>query len=157
MTSLRPMTADEFARFRPELLEGYAAERARNLGTMLEAEREVAERQTAQLLPDGVGTKNHHLWIVTEDAGERVGVLWAFVDPERRRAFIYDIAIDEAHRGKGHGRRTLELLEEFVRPLGVTRISLNVFADNDVAIALYQKQGYRTTNLNMTKHLEPPA
>ncbi len=153
MLALRPMTEDEFARFRPELLEGYAAERARNLGTTLEVERAVAERQTAELLPDGVRTKNHHLWIVTDDAGERVGVLWALVDPEQRRAFIYDIAIDEPHRGKGYGRRALELLEEFVRPLGVTRISLNVFADNDVAIGLYQKQGYRPTNFNMTKRL----
>ena len=152
MLSLRPMTEDEFARFRPELVEGYAVERARNLGSSLAVEREVAERQTAQLLPDGVRTKHHHVWIITDEAGGRVGVLWAFVDPDQRRAFIYDIAIDEAQRGKGYGRRALELLEEFVRPLGVTRISLNVFADNDIAIGLYQKQGYRTTNLNMTKH-----
>ena len=153
MPALRPMTEDEFARFRPELLEGYAAERARNLGTTLEVERAVAERQTAELLPDGVRTKNHHLWIVTDDAGERVGVLWALVDPAQRRAFIYDIEIDEPHRGKGYGRRALERLEEFVKPLGVTRIGLNVFADNDVAIGLYQKQGYRPTNFNMTKRL----
>ena len=157
MTSLRPMNDAEFPQVRAELMEDYAAQRARNFGTTLDEERRAAQRQFADLLPGGMSTEKHHFWSVVNDAGARLGVLWAFVDVDQGRAFIYDIAIDEPHRGKGHGRRTLELLEDFVKPLGVTRISLNVFADNDVAIGLYEKQGYRTTNLNMTKHLSSPA
>ncbi len=37
--------------------------------------------------------------------------------------------------------------------MGVSRIGLNVFADNHVAIGLYQKHGYTTTNFNMQKRI----
>ena len=50
-------------------------------------------------------TPGHTLWIVEAD-GERVGLLWlAERDSGGRRViFIYDVEIDDAHRGKGYGR-----------------------------------------------------
>jgi ribosomal protein S18 acetylase RimI-like enzyme len=85
--------------------------------------------------------------------GERVGTLWVQVNPTGRRAFIYSIEIDAAHRRRGYGRRTLELLEEALRPLGVRQIGLNVFGDNPGAQALYRQMGYEITSMNMQKAL----
>ncbi len=44
-------------------------------------------------------------------------------------------------------------MEDELRRMGVSRIGLNVFANNHVAIGLYQKHGYITTNMNMQKHI----
>jgi ribosomal protein S18 acetylase RimI-like enzyme len=147
------MPATDFGGYIEREAEGYARERARNLGTPVEQEREVAARQIRDLLPQGVHTPGHHLWHVARSEAEVVGTLWVYVDRERGSAFIYSIAIDEQHRGQGLGRRTLELLEEEAKALGVKRISLNVFADNPVARRLYESQGYTTTSVNMQKVL----
>ncbi len=44
-------------------------------------------------------------------------------------------------------------LEARMRPLGVRRIALNVFADNAVAMYLYRQTGYRTVATSMQKDL----
>ncbi|MBA3945586.1 MAG: GNAT family N-acetyltransferase [Herpetosiphonaceae bacterium] len=156
MVRLRPMTEAEFEGWRPESLEGYAQERARNLGAPLEEQWVEAERQYAELLKDGVYTNGHWLWMVTLDTGEVVGNLWVRIAGDGTSAFIFGIDIDEAQRGKGYGKQTLDALEAELKSLGVTRIGLNVFSDNVVATHLYQKQGYRTTNSNFKPVLRPP-
>ena len=143
MIALRPMTQEEYEPYMRFLREDYARERAKSSDTPIEEERIESDRQIANLLPDGLQSAGHHLWSVVEAVdGEVVGTLWVFVDDGKQRAFIYDIAIQKAQRGKGYGRRALELLEDKLRPLGVTRIALNVFAQNSVARHLYEKQGY---------------
>ncbi len=152
MIELRAMTDDEFEAFLREGKDGYAQQRSRNFGTTLEHERAHAERQYADLLPDGRDTKDNHFWTITR-AGASVGFLWVRVDPPVQHAFLFEIAIYPEHQGQGYGSRALELLEEELKALGVSRIGLNVFADNHVAIGLYQKHGYTTTNFNMQKHI----
>jgi ribosomal protein S18 acetylase RimI-like enzyme len=152
MIALRPMTQEEYDPYIRFLREDYAKERAGSSDTPLEEERIESGRQIDSLLPDGLHSAGHHLWIVVEvDGGAVVGTLWVFVDGGKKRAFIYDIAIQEAQRGKGYGRRTLELLEDELRPLGVSRIALNVFAQNIVARGLYEKQGYYAVATSMQK------
>ena len=151
--TLRPMTEEEFERFNHIGIEEYAQERARNFGAELEGERAEATRQWTQLLKDGLQTKGHHLWSAVKADGAVVGCLWVLVEEERRRAFIFSIRIEERERGKGFGRQTLQQLEAHLRPKGITSIGLNVFADNEVAQALYRQMGYRITNANMVKRL----
>jgi ribosomal protein S18 acetylase RimI-like enzyme len=153
MSALRPMTAPEYAHLMSYMWEDYAQERARNFHTPIEEERADAERQHPQLLPDGLNTPSHHFWTVIDDSGAAVGSLWVFVDEPKQRAFIYNIVIDAAQRGKGYGRRALELLEAILRQQGVTRIALNVFGDNSVAQALYRKVGYDTVATYMQKEI----
>lgn len=153
MSALRPMTEAEYTHLMSYMWEDYAQERARNFRTPIEDERADAERQRPQLLPDGPNTPGHRFWTVVDDSGAAVGSLWVFVDEPKKRAFIYNIVIDAAQRGRGYGRRTLELLEETLRPQGVTRIALNVFGDNAVAQALYRKIGYYTVATYMQKEI----
>ena len=69
--------------------------------------------------------------------------------------FIYDMAVDEAHRGKGYGRAAMGLAEEEARLRGIGRIELNVFGGNDVARGLYLSLGYVETSVQMAKDLDP--
>ncbi|MDQ3856086.1 MAG: GNAT family N-acetyltransferase [Chloroflexota bacterium] len=153
MSSLRPMTHDEFDRFRAASMESYAHERARNLGTSVEEERAQAARQYAQILPNGFQTEGHLFWKLVADNGDAVGDLWVYREADSSHAFLFVIEIAEEHRGKGRGKRALQLIESQLRPAGVSRIGLNVFADNDIARSLYEQAGYRVTNLNMQKHI----
>jgi ribosomal protein S18 acetylase RimI-like enzyme len=153
MVALRPMTEPEFEAYTSVMWENYAQERARNAGTPIEQERAVVAQQRAELQKDGMRTAGHHYWTVVDDAGAPVGILWVFVDPERTRAFIYDIEMRADQRGKGYGKATLDLLEAEMRPLGVKRIELSVFGDNAVAERLYRRQGYRTITTAMAKDL----
>lgn len=157
MVTLQPMTEDEYNAYLPHLLEGYAAERAEADDTPLEQERTAASEQTASLLPQGLRTPDHYLWRVVAEDGARVGTLWVHVQPAEQRAFIYDIEIDAAQRGKGYGEATMRALEEQLRPRGFTHIGLNVFGPNTVARALYDKIGYRLAATFMLKRIAGDA
>jgi ribosomal protein S18 acetylase RimI-like enzyme len=151
MVTLRPMTQAEYEKLRSWMDEDYAREVAKAMGVSIEEGRAATQKQLADLLKDGVQTEGHYLWkIVTED-GAAAGDLWVMVEPAKERAFIYFIGIDEAYRGKGYGRAAMKTLETTVKPLGASRIDLNVFGDNTAAINLYQSLGYQALSMGMRK------
>jgi GNAT superfamily N-acetyltransferase len=86
--------------------------------------------------------------------GDNVGTLWlglrSGVGPDW---WIFDIVIDEPHRGTGLGRPTLRAAEEFVISRGGTRLGLNVFGPNEVARHLYDASGYVVSTQQMFKDL----
>jgi ribosomal protein S18 acetylase RimI-like enzyme len=147
------MTEEEYERFNAVLWEDYAQERARNLGTSIENERERAERQRQSLQAQGRRTPGHHYWHVVDAAGTAVGALWVYVEPGSDRAFIHEIVINPDQRGRGLGSATLDLLDAWARAAGIASIGLNVFGDNAVAQALYRKHGYATEYIQMRKRL----
>ena len=151
MLILRPMSEDEFVEFRAISMEDYAQERARNSGLPIEVERDIAEKQYAHILKDGLQTQGQYLWKIVADGDEPVGELWVAVEEGRKDAFIFFIGIDAPHRGRGYAGQALDLLEAQLAPLGITQIGLNVFEDNPVAKHLYEKKGYRFTSHNMVK------
>jgi ribosomal protein S18 acetylase RimI-like enzyme len=153
MITLRPMTPDEFTAFRAERLEDYAHERARNFNTSIEEERAEATRQYDHLLPAGVESPGQRLWSVLDESGAVAGSLWVALKEGATHAFIYYIVINADRRGRGYGKATLDALDATLKPLGVTHIGLNVFADNPVAQRLYARQGYTITNYSMQKQL----
>jgi len=147
------MATEEFAAYREAFIHDWAAdlENVDDLtrdGALVEA----AARTDADL-PLGPATPGHHLFVILAD--ERpVGSLWFSIDAQGR-AFLDDVTIREADRGKGYGRRALELCELEARQRGVTRIELHVYRHNPRAIVLYKALGYRTTGLKMRKLLGP--
>lgn len=151
--TLRPMTAEEFTRFETALWESYTAERRRNLGTSEEDERADVARQRSQLLPEGQQTPDHFFWHTIAPDGHSVGALWVHIREAKREAFIYDIEVDPPEQHKGYGRQILDALEVFLRPRGITSISLNVFGDNAVANRLYLHAGYKVAATLMRKDM----
>jgi len=148
------MAEEEYSDFMAMDLERYAGERARNLRLSVEHELAAAKKQIANLLPEGQRTKGHCFRkILDSKTGQAVGDLWFHLDESERTAFVYDIVIQKDYRGKGYGRRTLQLLEEKLRPMGIRKIALHVFNDNAPAKSLYSKLGYYVVSLNMQKDL----
>ena len=71
----------------------------------------------------------------------------------RRRAWLYDITIDEGVRARGYGRAAMTALEEQARSLGFDSIGLNVWGGNTVARGLYRSLGYAEESVLMRKAL----
>ena len=62
------------------------------------------------------------------------------------------IALTAEFRGKGHGFNAIKLLENHAADVfGVRKAMLQVLADNQAAVRLYSKCGYRTVG-TMTSH-----
>ena len=92
---------------------------------------------------------------MVRDGNHRVGTVWmrAALDTSIKSGFIFDIAVDEAQRGKGYGKQTMLLIEETAREMGLSKLGLHVFAKNKVARKLYEGLGYEIGSLNMNKNL----
>lgn len=153
--TLRPMTREEYDIEMPRIIGEYAKDNIKS-GRWAEAEaQEKSAADTRRLLPDGMNSENHHFFIMDQD-GTDVGFLWVWIDTERSEAqiFIYDIEVRKEHRRKGYGEASLALLEDWARQRGLMKIGLHVFAFNSGAIALYEKAGYKTTDLVMVRQLD---
>ena len=147
---LRPMTPDEFGAWCEQSVGDYAVEIARSRDLDAESAAAQAAGEFAELLPDGLDSPGMHLFTAVVD-DEPVGMGWFEL---RQRAagvsaWIYDISVDPAHRGRGLGRLLLEALHEAARGLGATTMTLNVFGGNATAIRLYETSGYTVTAQQM--------
>ena len=155
---LRPMRDDEWDAWRTWAVSEYADDVMRNEALTPQQAITQAGEETDALLTDGIGTPGHHLFVAEDaDSGQRVGHLW--FGPRARSAdptvaWLYDIFVDEAHRGRGSGRAMMELLEIEARAAGNHRIELNVFGDNDRAKRLYESTGYVEMARQLGKDLD---
>ena len=155
---LEPMTPVEYEAYLPAAIAEYAADRIA-AGNWSEAEAlSRAQREFADLLPQGVATPNQHLFTIRDAArAQAVGVIWLGVMSHfgRPSAFIYDLRIFDAFQRRGYGMQAMLAVEREAQALGMDRIGLHVFGHNSAAQALYLKLGYAITNINMTKRLAP--
>ena len=154
---LRPMTQKEYDDWRPGAVASYAAEHVRAGSMPADRAQEMAEKQFADLLPDGVSTTEHHL-LSPQINQSTVGFLWLHIpqDVQRSTAFIYDIAVEQHQRGRGIGRAIMLAGENYARDRGAEALRLHVFGDNTAARNLYGSLGYQITNLMMSKSLDTP-
>jgi GNAT superfamily N-acetyltransferase len=152
---LRPMTPDEFVRFRHQLVAHFAAEQvAAGTWSAPEAESESAA-DFEKSLPAGTGTPDQLLFTAEDDEGE-VGRLWLALKHPRGipdTAWINDIEVLAERRGQGLGRRLLAAGEQVIVERGVGGIALNAFGGNAAARRLYESAGYEITTLQMRKRL----
>ncbi len=71
-----------------------------------------------------------------------------------RQATLTDIFIEESHRKSGLGKRVLGAVEDYCRRCGVRALELQAERQNTVALAFYQRQGFRPHDrLPMSKRL----
>lgn len=151
---LEPMSADRFILWSEHHVSHYAADKV-DSGTWTQDESlERARAENAELLPLGVATPGHDLFVGLVD-GEEIGYLWLFTDPEKspQETFIYDIEVVEGRRGEGLGRALLEAAEGWCADHSVGTLRLHVFGFNTAAITLYESAGFETTDLTMAKQI----
>ncbi|MFI6821341.1 GNAT family N-acetyltransferase [Micromonospora sp. NPDC050187] len=156
MATLRfaPMTEEQYDRYRQQAEIRYARNIAASGAMPLPEAQEKSRRDHETLLPDGLDSTDHHLWIAY-DGDTEVGMLWLHVEPKSDgpHAFVFDIEVRQDVRRKGYGRAILETAEEWCRARDVVSIGLSVFGFNLAARSLYEQLGFETTSLQMRKHL----
>ena len=94
--------------------------------------------------------KQNHKYMVfcgCDDEMNPVGqMILRYPDEDRRHIRFGFILIDPARRGRGLGRRMLELAIGYARDyLKAEDICLGVYINNPGAVALYEKLGFRAT------------
>ncbi len=117
-------------------------------------DRTALEAALRVLLADpGVGGA----WLIEDAAGAPVGyvmVTFGFdLEFAGRDAWLTEIWVDEAARGRGAGAAALALIDAEVRALGVRALHLQVRPDNP-ARRLYERAGFAATpRLVMTRKM----
>jgi mycothiol synthase len=148
------MAPDDFARRRAPLIAGYARAITTSRGlTVAEAEAE-AERDVADKLPRGPATRGQLLRKAVVD-GTEVGWIWVSLPgttmPEM--AWISDVEVDPDFRGRGYAGAIIAAAEAELVDLGVPRLGLNVFGDNETAQRLYERLGFEITARQLSRPL----
>lgn len=155
MTRLEPMTQARYEFWLVATMREYADEKVTSGNYPAEGALELARAEFDALLPNGLQTPGHEIHSMIDDAGEAVGYVW-FTQEDRpvgRVVFIYDIAVDPAHRRKGHAQAALVEVEAYARANGCIGVMLHVFGSNTGARQLYLKAGYDETNVIMLKRV----
>lgn len=87
---------------------------------------------------------------VYEDDGQILGHLFlekkrsnGSVEAPVKTMFIDDLCVDEAGRGKGIGQAMYDFALEYAKQEGCYHLTLNVWNDNQSALAFYEKQGMK--------------
>jgi ribosomal protein S18 acetylase RimI-like enzyme len=153
--TLRAMTRAEWDEWMPRQLAAYAEHIAAS-GAMSAADAWVkARNDTARSFHAGFETPGQLLYRILA-GDESVGWLWLAVpgpDPDRQMAWVCNIEVDPAHRGRGYGREAMLLAEGEARAHGMTSLGLNVHGQNTVARSLYDSLGYDVMSQQMKKPL----
>ena len=144
-------TDTEVAAWVPVAMELY--EQARREAGDDAAQAAAARRASEErFFPDGAlaeGQLAHTILVDGEDAG------WLWLGPwqDGPEWWVWDVRVHESFRRRGVARTALLEAEGVAREHGATSLGLNVFANNEAAIALYTALGYRPTSLHMSKAL----
>ncbi len=97
--------------------------------------------------------------LIAEVDGEVAGMA-AFrpekpIEHERPHMYVSDLVVFPRYRRFGIARALLDTIETEARSLGIGRILLMVYADNEVARRVYDECGFETLELRMVKRVTP--
>ncbi len=155
-TLMQPMSETEFRSFIEHSIAGYARDLERTYQYDITQAIECAASSVDELLPQGRDTAGHFLFNLYCDSGERVGVVWFEVrsqDSEPLTLFVCDLEIHSHFQRQGWAQRALVAIEKWALTRGIGRMELNVFANNEAALALYRAAAFMPCEITMGKNL----
>src|SRR5580698_9343144 len=119
--SLRALTEEELSKFVEGDVDRYVEERVTS-GESPDVARRIATEQSEALFPDGKPAEGQLLFRVLDPDGSGVGTLWIGPQPTGAPGsfWVWDVSIEEMHRGKGYGRAAMALAEVEARSRGAT-------------------------------------
>lgn len=147
-----PMGEAEVARYAAGAIASYARDRE-EAGESPALALATARASFDELLPGGRPGPHEHLLSVRV-AGEVAGLLWV---GERwpAQAWVYDVEVDPAFRGRGVGAAAMVHGARLARDLGHRWLGLNVFGPNAHARGLYERLGYVVEEEHWARPLSP--
>ncbi|MGY1454900.1 GNAT family N-acetyltransferase [Streptomyces sp. SS8] len=151
-STVRPLEADEYPAWLESRREAYARLwTERGMDPARARARSGADH--AGLLPGGPDTAGTALRVLVH-GGADVGTLWlATAHARGPGAWVFDVEVAPAHRGRGHGRTLMLAAERECLAAGVRTLGLHVFTDNTAALRLYESLGHRPTAHHLHKPL----
>ena len=72
---------------------------------------------------------------------------------KRRTAYMEDLCVDEACRGKGIGRKLFEYVKKRAKEMGAERMDLMVWNFNESALKFYEEMGMKPQRYIMEEYL----
>jgi ribosomal protein S18 acetylase RimI-like enzyme len=119
---------------------------------------------TAERLDELVDGDAATLFVARDDDGGIVGMLTlvCFAIPTGRRAWIEDVVVDDAARGRGIGTQLIRTAIVHAQTLGARTVDLTSRPDREAANVLYRRLGFvqRDTNVyryELSRAANPPG
>lgn len=156
MVTLAEVSEEYFQKNLALWIKEYAEEKVKAGTWIQEGSFERSKDEFSRLLPNGKDTENQHIKGIVVENGKTIGIIWVgvYYDTEPFGAFIWDFRIDEDSRGKGYGKDALNELYNLLKEMKISKLTLHVFAHNTVAVNLYKKMGFETTDIMMAKEIK---
>ena len=109
----------------------------------------MSESDTREYVTQTITGAKERTWIAElGEQREPIGKIGAMVEAEES-GFIYGFCVVPAYRGKGYGRRILsQTITEIKQRDHTSFIKLEVSAQNEKALGLYESCGFKTKNAN---------
>ena len=104
--------------------------------------------------------KYHGKMYVYKEDEDIIGLVVGLINNEEIDSYDYkvpqtgritELIVSSKYRKKGYGSILLSSMEEYLKSIGCQDILLGVFAYNEGAIKLYEKNGYHTRLVEMVK------
>lgn len=146
------MNHAEFARFQQESGKVYVNQLMETSGLSREEAELKAKREGEKILPHGMETKGALFLTLLGDA-EMIGYLWFQLREQGGGKTAFSYAFEIFPQAKGSGYFAMKKAREYLRSIGVTKVSLHVFAKNNRAVDLYQALGFQVDSYNMSAEL----
>jgi ribosomal protein S18 acetylase RimI-like enzyme len=153
LVTLKPMTQAEFEDFLKISVPHYVSELMEARNHRFEDARVLAEKSFRSLFPDNrVDSPDQFVYSIMDEE-VAVGYLHLGIRREMQQPYLYvwDILINPTHRGRGYGKQAMLLAEKKGAEWGLMSLRLNVFRHNKAAMNLYQKIGFKTESMMMSK------
>lgn len=96
---------------------------------------------------------------VAERAGRILGYVYAGLEPQSWKelrepaGFIHDVLVDEGSRRAGVAEALIQAAMNWLREAGAPRVVLWTAAQNEMALRLFSRLGFRRTMVEMTREL----
>lgn len=87
-----------------------------------------------------------------DEKGAIIALLACYLNLDSRAAFVSLVSVDNAHRGKGLGKKVFINAIEKCEKNGMLSIKLEVAKDNCAAISLYESLGFNSINSELNEH-----
>ncbi len=144
------MKENEFAITEGRSSELYIQGMAKSLNISLERAREKATQERKKILPNGFESKGHYFYsaLINE-----VLIGFAWVELKGKTAWGYNIYIEEDYRRRGFASEIFKFVEKDLLEKEINQVRFHVYADNFRALPLYEKFGFSTTNVIMSKKI----